>query len=279
MKKYEIIELWKSCGIENVQDYSSFLKKMMDKDDDASKIVKKMSDLLDYDKISPSEFWEAYDEMFGTDPVCNSIQNPNGEICELPKQHDQEEANRKNLKIAIQSGMLGMFDLCYDNCLRLFGECVVGEIGCGYGCFSEYLKKQYSEKIKYKGFDVVKRIPECEQVKDGYFSNQQMEKYKNSFGVFYSCNVFQHVSPEGIEKYFEQVSSLLNDKGYFLCSGVNAVNKKSLHYGQIVRTLDFSDFIDIAERFNLYVQSCYQQTGEFSIFWVNLQKMENPITS
>lgn len=280
MKKQDIIDLWKKFDIDSIQKYRKFLSIIRDKEHaqhlEYVDIVHNLAEKLDYDKINPKQFWLACDEVFSIDPICNITQisatTKNIQIENI--QNDVDFANNTNLKIAKQSGMLGLFDLDYENICVYKGNdrCRVGEIGTGLGCFKKYVEKFYP-KVDYLGFDVVSRVENCVELEDGYFSEEYVEQNLNCFDIFYSCNVFQHISIKAIEKYFEQISKMLKHTGYFLCSGVSSGNGLSNHYGQIIKCPSVNDTVNMATKHKLFLQSTFVQQGSFSIFYNNFQKI------
>lgn len=277
MNKQEIIDLWKEYDIDSVEKYKDFLNRKKVDEKEFARILNILSEKLNYDSINPKEFWLACDEVFGIDPVCNivvdSANTKNKDLNSLINNIDF--ANTTNLKIPKQCGMLGLFDLDYENtCFYRNNErCKVGEIGTGLGCFKKYVEQHYP-KVDYFGFDVVSRVEGCTELENGCFSDDYVEQNKETFDVFYSCNVFQHISIKSTEKYFEQVSKLLKKSGYFLCSGVSSANKHSLHYGQVIKCLSFNEVIDIATKYGFGPQSMFSQQGNFSIFYINHQKIQ-----
>lgn len=220
MNKEEIIELWKSVGWNNLNDYHEYLKSS-----DDPLILEE----LDPDKINPKTFWRAADEHFGTDPVCNHIN--------ASRNLDKKEANYSNYKLAMYTGMsgqtLGLAAMLYD----IFGKVSIAEIGCGYGAMNslyQEIENKYYTKTSYIGFDIIKRVTDAVEIEgeDGTFSTEQLEKYSLEFNLFYSSNTFQHLSKKQIEKYLTQVYHMLPYEGCF--NVMYAQCDKTYHYGQLI---------------------------------------------
>jgi hypothetical protein len=232
MNKKQIIELWKSVGWNNLNDYHEYLKSA----DDRLILAE-----LDPDKINPKTFWQAADEHFGTDPVCNHNNNPS-------KVLPIHEANSQNYRLAVYTGMAGQ-TLCLAAMLYdTFGKVNIAEIGCGYACINclyQEIENKYWTKTSYTGFDIIKRTEREEDVveiegEDGTFSSNQVLKYNEQFNLFYSSNTFQHLSKKQVEKYLTQVYHMLPYGGFFNVMYTDSVN--SYHYGQKIELFNLDEF-------------------------------------
>ena len=256
MNKEQIINLWKSVGWNTLNYYHEYLKST-----DDPLILEE----LDSDKINPKTFWEAADEHFGTDPVCNHNNNPS-KILPI------HEANSQNRRLAVYTGMsgqtLGLAAMLYDT----FGEVNIAEIGCGYACINclyQEIENKYWTKTSYTGFDIIKRTEREEDVveiegEDGTFSPSQVLKYNEQFNLFYSSNTFQHLSKNQIRKYLTQVYHMLPYEGYF--NVMYASCDKTYHYGQMIEMYSIDDFENIAK----YIG--------FSIVGSSTMQLKNSIT-
>ena len=235
MTKEDIIELWKSMGWHTLEDYHSYLN---------SGSERLVISELDPDKVNPKTFWQAADDHFGTDPVCNQTGN-NDRILDI------QEANYKNYLITLHSGMagqtLGISALLNDT----FGRIDMAEIGCGYSSAkSLYLEieNKYYTKTSYTGFDIIKRVSSAIEIEgeSGVFSDDQIKKYTEEFNLFFSSNTFQHLSKLQIESYLKAVYAMLPYGGYFNLMYV-ADCLATYHYGQSVRIIPTNEFVSLAE--------------------------------
>ena len=243
LTKNKIINIWKNQGWNNISDYHKALNSYK-----FDKI-----DLLDPDKISSKAFWKASDVWFNTDTVCNSQLNNFF-------QTSISQANYTNNKIALHSGLLGLVNWGIENCDLKFKNTFIGEIGCGYGSFYEHFAKEKS--VYYVGFDVVKRFDKCVEVKgkDGTFTNKQIEEYQNKINLFYSCNVFQHLSPKKIEKYLRQMHEILPLGGHAVLAYVNNEQEScSYHYGQSVNLIPTKDFYKLCDDAGFTIETKIEQ--------------------
>jgi len=249
MNKNKIIDLWKQAGWNNVADYHNDISvkscRALEYQD--------LTNLLNPCKVSPKTFWKATDEWFKTDTVCNTLLNKD-------KNDSISKANFENNKIALYSGLLGLVEWGIANCNFRFGATSIGEIGCGYGSFYEHFAKDRT--IRYVGFDVVKRFDKCVEVKgrDGTFTKTQIKEYKNKINLFYSCNVFQHLVPNIIEKYIKQAYEILPVGGVAVFAYINAPEPTiSFHYGQIVDIMPTNDFYEMCEALGFTIETKIEQ--------------------
>lgn len=246
MTKDCIIDLWKKVGWTNAEEYHVHLFKETEIQDEY------MENTLSPDRINVKEFWRAADEVFLTDTVANSINN-------LGNTFSQKEANFYNHLIPLFLGMYGGMEFAIFNVKQKFKRTAIAEIGCGYGSFEEHFINVRQDIQAYIGFDVVARTPNAVEVEsiDGTFSQEQIDKYKDNFNIFYSCNVFQHLSEKQITKYLTQIHHMLPYGGYFVFSYVSKPEKGyTYHYGQKIQIMDTE-----------YLTNKIKETG-FSI-WFN----------
>jgi hypothetical protein len=236
MTKSQIIDLWRSVGWNSLTDYHNHIKY------DLSRIV---LDDLDPDKINPKTFWQAADEHFGTDPVCNQVSSNMDRILDI------REANDQNHKIMRYTGMegqtLGLASILY----KIFGKIDIAEIGCGYNAFSSFyfdIENKYFGSTSYTGFDIVKRVTSAFEVEgeDGTFSEEQISKYTEEFNLFLSSNTFQHLSRKQIESYLKGVYSMLPYGGYFNMMYVFNCTE-TYHYGQVIKIIPQHELINLAQ--------------------------------
>jgi hypothetical protein len=225
MTKSEIISKWIELGWTDAEAYHKAITT-------SQPTIKE----FDADVINPKTFWAAADEHFSTDPVANS--NTSKRLMSI------SESNQNNHLIALDTGMLSQLNLALKS-LRHHGlSPTIAEIGCGYGSFQEHFIKPNG--YRYSGFDIIQRNKCAYDIMgdDGTFSEEQVNGYKDIFNVFYSANVFQHLSPKQIQKYLEQVYEMLQYRGYFNLMYVHDCNN-TYHYGQSIKILHEYDFISL----------------------------------
>lgn len=253
MTKNLIVDLWKSVGWNNLNDYHEYLKYNDDR---------LILNELNPDEINPKTFWEAADNHFGTDPVCNH----NNNHCRILPVH---EANSQNYRLTVYTGMagqtLGIAAILYDT----FGRIDIAEIGCGYNSINPLyceIENKYWTKTSYTGFDILKRVENVVQIEgeDGTFSPNQVLKYNEKFNLFYSSNTFQHLSKNQIKKYLIQVYNMLPFGGYF--NVMYAQCDKTYHYGQIIEMYSKDNF------------ECLVKNIGFSIVGFTEMQLKNSIT-
>ena len=231
MNKEQIIDLWKSVGWYDLNDYHTYLK---------SSDERLVLDSLDPDKVDPKEFWRASDEHFSTDPVCNHSNLSDTKL-------SIKEANRFNYRIPLDMGMISQTGWLVSELYRVMGYVAVAEIGCGYGSFFDNFIAT-KDKIDYRGFDVIPRTSSALEIEgyDGCFSEAQVLKYTEKFNLFFSSNTFQHLSQIQITKYLNQVYSMLPYGGYFNLMYVKN-STHSYHYGQRINLIEVSELEAIIE--------------------------------
>lgn len=193
---------------------------------------------LEGDVINPKTFWEAADEQFGTDGVCNSMY--------AEKAYDIEIANRRNYQLAYTLGITGHLFIAMENIInRAKKTPQILEIGCGYMSFAENYKS--SMPYGYVGFDVVPRHEKAYPIlgEDGTFTDEQIEELKKAGDtpdIFFSFNVFQHLTKKQIKKYLAQMYEVLPDIGYVCLANAVSSNGQSYLYGQIIELFKISEF-------------------------------------
>ena len=233
MNKEQIINLWKSVGWYDLNDYHTYLK---------STDERLVLDNLDPDKVDPKEFWKASDEHFSTDPVCN-----HGNLSDTKL--SIREANSYNYKIPLAMGMIAQTKWLAAELNKVMGYVAVAEIGCGYGSFFDnFIDSTEHENVDYRGFDIIPRTVAALEIEgyDGCFSEEQVLKYAEKFNLFFSSNTFQHLSQTQVTKYLNQVYNMLPYGGYFnLMYTKNS--KYSYHYGQRVNLFDVTELEAIIE--------------------------------
>jgi len=230
MKSVEkIIVTWQKFGWNSTIDYHKSLSNgLTNIDQDSFKI-------FDPDAVEPKTFWKATDIHFHTDTVCNQM--------ELDKNLSIEESNKRNHTIAEDTGAVTHLNLIVRSIKNKGDKASIGEIGCGYGSFYEnYIKPNNIES--YQGFDIIKRYDDAVELlgKGGCFSKEQVAQYKDMFNIFYSCNVFQHLSQNQTKKYLDQVYEMLPKYGYFvLVYAQSPIDNKTFHYGQVVQLFSLDE--------------------------------------
>jgi len=220
----EVIDTWKKLGWDSTEKYHKALSEASTEED------RELYTTLDPDVVDPKTFWKATDIHFNTDTVCNQML--------LNQSLSIEESNKTNHGIAEDSSAVAYMNIAVRSIKNKGKEVSVAEIGCGYGSFYENYIKPNDIK-SYKGFDIIQRYDEAEELmgKGGCFSDFQVADCKDKFNIFYSCNVFQHLSQNQTKKYLDQVYEMLPNYGYFVLmyaqtsSGLN----RTFHYGQTVQ--------------------------------------------
>ena len=193
MNKQEIIDLWKSVGWKDAKDYHNCLISGKRPDD-------VIGWQLSPDRINVKEFWKATDEVFSTDTVANCSSS-------LGETYSIETANYKNHLIPLFLGLYGGMEFAILNSNKKFEYTRIAEIGYGYGSFEEYFINKSLHRISYyEGYDIIPRKPNVTELgDDGTFTEVQSDINKDRFQIYYSCNVFQHLSPFQITKYLNQI--------------------------------------------------------------------------
>lgn len=253
MTRLEIINLWKSIGWYSAKDYHN-----------SCIYNPPIIENLDPNKVSPVEFWSAAEKQFYTDPISNS------NFCKVP--FSIKRTNSANHNIAKYLGMIGQLEMAISNVTYKLGKVAIAEIGCGYGAFWEnYIKLNH---IQYTGFDLIPRFEAAVKIKgkDGTFSTSQVKAYKEQYNIFYSANVFQHLTPRQIQKYLTQIYEMLPYGGYASVMYVHNVDA-TYHYGQKIDIIDELSFIKLIETIGYQiVSSAKSYTGELKPFSLLLEK-------
>ena len=235
MNKEQIIDLWKSVGWNNINDYHNHLRQS---------IAHIELPELAPDKVNPKIFWKAAEEHFGTDPVCN-----HNLISDRPL--DIREASYQNYLIMNYTGMAGQTLGLAAILNNTFDKVDIAEIGCGYGSMLDVyheIENKYWTKTSYTGFDIIKRNQSSVEIEgeDGTFSNEQISKYTNEFNLFFSSNTFQHLTRLQIESYLRGIYNMLPYGGYFNMMYVDKC-LKTYHYGQVVNIIQKEDLINLVK--------------------------------
>ena len=253
MKSSDIINLWKTIGWNTTKDYH-----------DACITETFVIDDLCASKVDSQEFWLAAQQHFLTDPVSNSRKH------KTP--FDIKQANKANHELSIHLGMIGQLDMARLKVKYKFGEPIIAEIGCGYGSFHQHYITP--NNIKYTGFDVVTRFEGSVKIegRDGTFSDSQVEHYREQHNIFYSANVFQHLSPLQIAKYLRQIYEMLPYGGYANVMYVHDTDA-TFHYGQKIDVLSEAAFLSLIEEIGYrLVSSTKSYSGELKPFSLLIEK-------
>jgi hypothetical protein len=269
LTKNKIKDTWKAFGWENEICYHSYLNQN-------KHIGFKTLDVLNPDKISPRAFWKATDEHFGTDTVCNVSQEKEKRSLVI------QQCNTKNHKIPLYMGTLGFMELAIRTVSSIYnGKVSIAEIGCGYGSFYENFVCKRNDITLYRGFDVVKRFDQAYLVKgkDGTFTKKQIEELKCTVNIFYSCNVFQHLTPKKIKKYLKQIHEILPCGGRCVLTYIKKPRcGVTYHYGQAVEIMNLEEFynscIDAGFTIESKVEQSFKDNVTFDSVGVLLTKFE-----
>jgi len=255
-----IIELWKSVGWNTLNDYHDHLRNT-----DTRIIFEE----LHPDVVDARQFWKAADEHFATDPVCNHSN------C-VEQQLSVQQANRHNYNIPLNMGMMAQVEWSISQLRATTGVASVAEIGCGYGSFYEnYIEPYPFDGMTYQGFDVVARTEHAveTQGEDGCFSQQQVERYREQFNMFFSSNTFQHLSKRQTSKYMSQIYDMLPYGGYFNLMCVDG-EEACYHYGQAIELFSIQQLrsliIDVG--FKIIGSTTMQLVGSLTPHSFALQK-------
>ena len=227
-----IINLWKKVGWTSPKEYHNYLISGKEAPDDI------IGSLLSPDKIDVKTFWKATDKWFFTDTVANCNNN-------LGISYSQKEANYHNHLIPLFLGLYGGVEFAIFNSKHKFGTAVIAEIGCGYGSFYEHYIKDHKDIHLYTGFDIIPRTQGVVEIEgnDGSFSEDQITSYKEKFNIFYSCNVFQHLTETQITNYLKQIYQMLPHGGFFVFSYTKKPEQGyTYHYGQKIEIMDIDYF-------------------------------------
>jgi len=229
MKKEQIIKAWNDFGINNYNDYHKHITNR----EDYYRLSNHFKNVLDPDVISPIDFWEASDIVFGIDPVCNSQKFQGKDII---VQHTIETANESNYNIAYTGGLIAALAraiLHFKMSDMPEEELTILEVGAGYGSFYENYIKKEKWRGKYLPYDIIPRFsgvarPESS---NGTFSEEQITSLKDTVDIIFSSNVTQHLSKKQNVEYLKQYKQILKRGGViistFVCSPM-------MHYGQYI---------------------------------------------
>lgn len=255
MNKTDIIKLWKQVGWSSCRDYHHTLNDVQQAED-ISNII---GDNLHPSNINIKEFWKAAEEVFLTDPVANSTER-NSSL-------SRQQANYHNHLIPLFLGLYGGVEFAVFNSTHKFGAASIAEIGCGYGSFYEHYIKDHKDIHLYTGFDIIKRTQNVIEIEgeDGTFSKAQIKTYKDTFSIFYSCNVFQHLTEMQITKYLTQVHEMLPHGGFFVFSYVVPPEKGyTYHYGQKIEIMKTEQLEQVITEMGYKIWFNYKQNENSS---------------
>lgn len=218
----QLIELWKSYGIHNLNDYFER--------GDVIRYNHKVNYLLSPFNIRGDVFWGASRKHFSNDCVAGYRQ-PDKSVKNLD---DIKAANEQNFSV---SKCFGTFWLL-QNALFIMNPNLkrkekpnLLEIGTGFGCLPELGLPQLSKEFNYFGYDVYPDYPNVEKIDNYVFSDEQIENLKEkSIDIIYSCNVFQHIDKWHQFIYIDQMAKIL-PKGRPAII-MFAVNGETNMYGQ-----------------------------------------------
>jgi hypothetical protein len=210
-------------------------------------------EILSPDNIDCRAFWEVCEEMFGVDGVCNTLDG-------TPDITDRMQANRTNILIARNTGLLNVFETHSE----YHGE--VLEIGPGYGSIKNFI--EVKTRFNYIGFDVYPKISDVNATDiHGYIPKEFIDAKKETFDIVISSNVFQHLSKKQREKYIEDVSILLKPGAYFLVNipltySTSPDTRHMVLYGQFCPIPTIFEFRDILlKHFSIACTSSETITG------------------
>jgi len=237
MEKSQIIKAWKDFGINNYDDYHKYTsnKELYDS------LTNHFKNVLDPDVISPVNFWEASDIVFGIDPVCNSTKFA-GQNAVVKR--DIETANKANYSIAYTGGLIAALARAIRH-FKMYNipeeELTILEVGAGYGSFYENYIKKEKWRGKYLPYDIIPRFsgvarPESS---NGTFSEEQITSLKDTVDIIFSSNVTQHLSKKQNVEYLKQYKQILKRGGViistFVCSPM-------MHYGQYIEHYSINEW-------------------------------------
>lgn len=222
-------------GIKSEKDFEEYFKRKL-----AEGITQADIDLLDPDTIDCTEFWSYIDTRFDKS-VCGQKQ----------EKYTRESINFANLRLAMQTGLLGWLD-DYGNCVK--NRVKLLEIGPGYGSiYNEY--KLHPDKIDYHMCDVVPKFNGVVK-SDGHRIPQKL--MTNDYDIVICCNVMQHLSLRQRFNYYVQITDCLKPYGLFLVTGMQAsslfyyipYNNENYicHYGQFTPLQHYINAIEDIDR-------------------------------
>lgn len=248
-------------GLTDMQKYVEYKKRIWETPVSLEEIEE-----LSPDKVDSSEFWKYCDENpeFKYDTISFGVQK-NGSI---------SEANSRNFDVAASMGAFSI--------LPLLGRYTFDalDIGAGFGMMKEALRR-FAPAATYYGVDVHPKFEGCIKVTDCILPPNIMEK---KFGLVFACNVFQHLSIRQRRTYYEQISKILHQGGFFvLTNAVDQVNgdekrrgfkckdndrRYMVHYGQFTEVQTLEELQnDLSKHFDIH--SVFQRLCD-SYFCFNL---------
>ena len=220
-------------GLRDLNSYKQYLDSYLDPSKQKM-ITQEDVDLLSPDNVNNYDFWKLAEEIFGVDPVYNT-----GFGKEMA---DLDEANRRNLDIARLTGALNVIDAWKHIKLPLL------EIGAGYGNFKSYV--MCNTIFDYTGVDV---YPKAAGIKRTLPNGMLPDEIKaRKFGIVYSSNVFQHISPKQRLGYLLDAKEMLHENGFLIFNLFLALTPPKApswdgrhymqNYGQWVEIPRYQDF-------------------------------------
>jgi len=206
MKKRDQIKriLVDQLGFKNLEAYRKWIDEVMP----SLRPDKERIALLSPDIVDCRDFWSVCDELFGTDPVCNTAVGPS--IGSFPYAIETAmDANRMNLHFAKSLGVTAFLDENAHARLKVL------EIGPGYGSLKNYIETHTNHV--YTGVDVVPRVPGVlPSDRDGTLPRALVEKERGKFSYVIASNVLQHFSERQRTQAFQDALALLHDDGILI---------------------------------------------------------------
>lgn len=170
-----------------------------------------MIEMLNPEKIDSRIFWKKAVDLFPLFTIC-------GGPCA-----NKDEVNKETFfGVHKKTNALDWLSQSLNN------ESTILEIGPGYGNVRKFIENDYPN-VKYYGLDV-NPLFECETLFKGDGRNIPTEIPYN-LDVVYSINVFQHLSQEQRNSYYQQVYDRLKIGGKFIVSSFCKTKKNYKKFG------------------------------------------------
>ncbi len=164
-------------------------------------------ELLSPDNVDCTDFWKVCDELFGHDPVCNLVVEP--QVGRLPFAIETDmDANRMNLRLAKSFGITAFLEENAHDRLKTL------EVGPGFGSLKNFIETH--TRHVYTGVDVVPRIPGVVQTTARGTLPESVLRQAGTFAYVVATNVFQHLSARQRSTYYKDAHALLLDGGLFI---------------------------------------------------------------
>lgn len=196
--------LTEELGFRTLADYKTWIEQVRPGISPTPERIEKLSP----DKIDCRAFWRVCEELFGNDPICNTVVAPRGGSLPYPVETHMD-SNRTNLRFAKSFGVTAFLDEFADARLKTL------EIGPGYGALKSYIETH--TKHDYIGVDVVARFPGVvEATAEGFMPEGLVDQERGLCGYVVSSNVFQHLSAKQRTRYFKDAYTLLRKGGLFI---------------------------------------------------------------